>query len=151
MQPKYIFFSPQSDGAVSGAWEVSLDPRLLLPRGGDDRGVYWVYPGTSLTFTFERGWDPEWGDFDVKFDARLVPVGTPERPNDLPPGLAAVALLGEEASASQNRLGLEVAPPAPDGAWTIDVSSPTDGPYMLIEALTIGNAERALVIAGGGR
>jgi hypothetical protein len=35
-----------------------------------------------------------------------------------------------------------------DRAWAIRVSSPLDGPYLVVDTLTVGNAERAVVVTG---
>lgn len=146
-QPKYLFFSPQGDDAnVDGAWEMRLSDELPLARA-DDSDAYWVYPGTTLTFTVDKGWNADlWGQLKVQLDARLMYVGTPEEPAPRPGAQATVAFLGVEESGGDPRLGFESTPEPPDAAWTIDVTSPSDGPYVLIETLVLGNADHALVV-----
>jgi len=149
VQPKYVLFSPDAADATDGSWALALDPQLPMPRGGDGAPTYWVYPGTTLTVTFDRGWDPAWGEFAVSVDARLVPVGTAALPNAAPAGTARVNVLGETAASGTNRLGLSATPPAPTDEWTLDVSTPADGPYVLVESLVVGNETTALVVIGG--
>lgn len=146
-QPKYLFFSPQGDeGNVDGAWEMHLSDEVPLARA-DDSDAYWVYPGTTLTFTIDKGWSADqWGELKVQLDARLMYVGTPEEPSPRPGAQATVAFLGVEESGSDPRLGFESTPEPPDSAWTIDVTSPSDGPYVLLESLVLGNTEHALVV-----
>ena len=36
-------------------------------------------------------------------------------------------------------------------AWSITISSPADGPYVLLDRLTIGNPNHALVVTGSPR
>lgn len=150
VQPKYIFFSPWSPDAVDGPWALSVDEAIPVPRAGDGRGMYWIYPGTSLTFAFEGAWDPAWGDFGLVFDARLLPVGTAEQPRLRPAGMASVTALGQTREGNDNRLGLELDTPPGEAAWELVVATPEDGPWVLIETLFIGNDDRSLVVTAEG-
>ncbi len=147
VQPRYIFFSPRSADAVEGAWTTVVNPAIPLPRGGDGRPMYWVFPGTTMTFSFSEGWrTEEWGSFGVRFDARLLAVGERGLPHRQPQAPAEVRVPGQRKAALDNRLGLVAEGPAPRGPWTIEVASPEHGPWVLIETLIVGNEERALVV-----
>ncbi|MBX2798785.1 MAG: hypothetical protein KTR31_13990 [Myxococcales bacterium] len=149
VQPRYIFFSPFDDeDAVSGPWTLALDDAVPLARGGDGQGMYWVFPGTTLTFTFDGDWVPEWGAFGVTVDARLLTVGTPEQPQRAPTAMAQLEVLGKRKSGRENRLGLVLETDPPTEAWTVRVESPADGPWVLLQTLWVGNEEQALVVAG---
>ncbi|HHO50611.1 MAG TPA: hypothetical protein ENK18_06975 [Deltaproteobacteria bacterium] len=150
VQPKYIFFSPWSPDAVEGTWTLSVDEAIPVPRAIDGRGMYWIYPGTSLTFSFEGAWDESWGDFGLVFDARLLPVGTPDRPRLVPSGQASVSALGQTREGRENRLGLKIETPPSGSSWELVVATPGDGPWVLIETLFIGNEERSLVVSAEG-
>ncbi|MEQ1567051.1 MAG: hypothetical protein ABMA64_15540 [Myxococcota bacterium] len=145
-QPKYLFLSPEdSVENVQGTWTAALAPEVPLPRA-DDRPMYWTYPGTTLTLSFASGWDEAWGPMTVRLDARVLHVGTPEAPaprNDVP---ATVRVLGFEQSETQPRLGFEHTPEPPTGPWTLEITSPSAGPYVLLETLVIGNADHSLVV-----
>jgi hypothetical protein len=150
--PKYVFLSP--DGAVDaigGTWSLGLDDAVPLPRGGDGRPMYWVYPGTTLTFELGAGWDEDrWGPLAVTVDARVVYVGTPEEPSPKPGAPVTVTFLGFEQSGRDKVFGLKHEPDPPDGPWTIEVVSPPGGPYVLLDTLRVGNDEHALALTGPG-
>lgn len=147
--PKYLFLSP--DGfpeAVGGTWTLGLSPEVPLARGGDGRPMYWVYPGTTLTFEVGAGWDADtWGEMQVTLDARLMYIGAPEAPAPKPGSPATVSFLGFEHAGKEKVFGVEHRPEAvPDGPWTIDLASPVDGPFVLVEILVVGNADYGLVV-----
>ena len=146
VQPRYIFFSPRTADAVGGPWSLTVDEAIPLERGGDGRGMYWVFPGTALTFQFDRGWDASWGQLEVRLDARLLAVGVPEHPKRRPQAPAEVEVLGLRESALDNRLGVAITPEPPDASWSLTVRSPEGGPWVLLESLVIGNDDRSLVI-----
>lgn len=146
VQPRYVFFSPSAPDAVGGDWRVALDERVPVPRAGDGRGMYWVFPGTGLEFRFEGAWREEWGDFSVQFDARLLAVGVPDQPRRQPQSPAEVEVLGERQTALDNRLGLHVDADDPPESWTLTVRSPEHGPWVIVDTLLVGNEDRALVV-----
>jgi hypothetical protein len=150
--PKFLFFSPNAYvGEISGTWTVALDPEVPIARGGDARPTYWVYPGTTLTFTFDSGWQSAWGPMSVQVDTRLLYVGTPDNAAPMPGGPATVSVLDSEESGSEPRLGLEIVPePPPESAWTVEITSPPEGPYVLVELLRVGNDNNALVVTAPG-
>lgn len=147
-QPRYLFFSPANAvDNTGGEWTMKLATDVPLARG-DDREMYWVYPGTTMTFTFSKGWDADtWGEMKVSLDARLLYVGTPETPTPHPSVSATASFLGVEESSDEPRLGFETVPEIPDGPWTLDLTSPSDGPYILVETLVIGNDQHSLVVS----
>ena len=154
-QPRYLFFSPANAvDNIAGEWTMKLADEVPLARG-DDREMFWVYPGTTLTFTFGSAWDADaWGEMKVNLDARLLYVGTPESPTPRPGAQATASFLGIEESSDDPRLGFEQVVPAPDGPWTLALTSPSDGPYILVETLVVGNDQHSLVVSaavGGAR
>jgi hypothetical protein len=152
-QPRYLFFSPASSvDNIAGEWTLRLAADVPLARG-DDREMYWVYPGTRLDFEFGSGWDTETlGEMKVTLDARLLYVGTHESPTPRPGAPATASFLGIESSSNDPKLGFEQVPPPPDAPWTLSLVSPADGPYILVETLVVGNDQNSLVVtaATGG-
>lgn len=147
-QPRFVFFSPpDAVDNVGGAWTLQLSDEVPMPLGNDGE-AHWVYPGTELVFTFDAGWRAEdWGPMRVSFDARLLYVGTPEDPDTLGSGSARLQFLDHDQTTDEPRLTVTHAPPNPDGPWTLTVSSPADGPYVLVDRLSLGNDEHTLVVA----
>ncbi|MEM6927043.1 MAG: hypothetical protein AAF602_08955 [Myxococcota bacterium] len=139
--PRFVFVSPFATGDVDGDWAVGLVREQPIPRGGDDtRAVYWVYPGTSVTFAFSRPWNPDDGPFGVHLDGRLLRVG------QAPSANARVEALGTVVEGTGERIAApDVA--APDGPWSVTVSSPAEGPYVLLDALWVGNEEVGQVVS----
>jgi hypothetical protein len=150
--PKFLFLSPDGDvGAVSGEWTLALSEEVPMPRGGDARPMFWTYPGQTLTFTFAEGWESEWGPMSVQVDARVLYAGTPEQPSPQPGAPATISVMDTEESGSDPRLGMEVIPePPPESAWTVEITSPADGPFVLLELLRVGNDNNAVVVTAPG-
>jgi hypothetical protein len=150
--PKFLFFSPDGDvNAIGGAWTVAYDPAVPIARGGDERPAFWVYPGQTLTFTFDSGWQSAWGPMSVQVDARLIYVGSAENPAPGSGPPATVSALENEESGSDPRLGLDAVPePPPESAWTVEITSPPDGPFVLLELLRVGNDNNAVVVTAPG-
>jgi hypothetical protein len=150
--PVYLFFAPQRDAEnITGSWSLGLSEDLPMKRGGDKHEVYWVYPGTTLTFAFDQGWAEEWGVPTVSLDARVLYVGTPESPASQPGSPAVVTFEGREFPSTESKLGLQEVIEPPQGPWTLEIASPSDGPYVLLHTLVVGNEQHARVLAVEGR
>lgn len=137
----YVFlFSPEDrpENAEKHTYTVQLDPQVPMERGEDKRPMYWVYPGTTLTFSLGSGWDPTWGEATLDLAAKVAG-------EHLSP---AVVSYGETEIKSDETGLLEISKSAdlPNTPFTIDISSPEDGPYLLLNTLTLGNAANALVL-----
>lgn len=139
-QSRFVFLSPFSAHDTDGDWSVGLVEDQPVRRGDDGLGVYWVYPGTSTTFSFARPWSTEDGEFAVHLDARLLRVGRAPR------GQAHVEVLGERALGTGDRLAAPAVGP-PGGPWAVTVASPEDGPFVLVESLWVGNDEVGHVVS----
>lgn len=149
--PVYLFFSPaDTPDNVAGNWTLGLSEELPMKRGGDKHDVYWVYPGTTLTFAFDKAWAEEWGIPTVTLDARVVYTGTPEAPAAQPGSPATVEFEGHEATSADNKLGIQEVIEPPQGPWTLEIASPSDGPYVLVNTLVVGNEQHARVLAVEG-
>lgn len=138
-----FFFSPSdsAEGAASHTYTLGLDPEVPLRRGDDDAPVYWVYPGTTLTFTV-GSWDLAWGDLHVAVGGRVALPGEASATVTLPGREAEVA--AERPSGFAIRHDVET---PPSGPWTITIASPEDGPWLVLGVVTAGNADNAVVIA----
>lgn len=140
LQPRFLFLSPFALDDVEGTWTVGLAAEQPVRRG-DGVGVYWVYPGTALTFAFAKPWNPADGAFTVHLDARLLNVG------QAPASPAVVQALGATAEAIEGRLAAPAVAKTPEGPWSVRVASPADGPYVLIDAFWVGNEGAGLIIS----
>lgn len=150
-QPRYLFFSPaDSVEEAGGLWEMQLSDLIPLPRS-DEREMYWIYPGTTAVFRFKAPWKQEdWGPLQVEIDARVLQVGSPEAPNALGTKEALVSVLGHEERSAGPKLGFAIAPDPTDQPFTLEVSSPEGGPFVLLETLIVGNEKYALIVTAPG-
>lgn len=138
-----FLFSPTAspDGAESRTWSLALSDDVPLRRGDDGREMYWVYPGTTLTFELGSGWDPAWGPLQVHIAGRIANGST--RPARVQLDGRAVEL--PSAVRPMPFTVSEVLPP-PEGPWTLEITSPEDGPYVILGTLTLGNEGHARVL-----
>ncbi len=134
-----ILFSPADDpdATPTQTWSIDLDDRVPMPRGDDGRPMYWVYPGTQLTITTQGAWDPAWGEAELDLVPRVLGTGNwtvtvGGAPLDIP--------------AEKDAPHLHQAIPQDGGPFTLTLASPADGPYLVLETLTLGNAEHAAVL-----
>ncbi len=136
-----FLFSPEAaaENAEKHTWSISLDDQVPILRGEDNRPMYWVYPGTTLTFTAARAWDPAWGAMEVDVVTRQVSEGPP----------VTVTVAGQPVSVPEDKdtahlhVGLDPIPAAP---LVVTVTAEATGGYVVVDTLTIGNAENAAVI-----
>jgi len=130
-----LLFSPPDQVELAGhELALTLDSRVPMPRA-DGRPMYWVYPGTELVIQVET-WDPSWGPAK-SYLAALVSG----------PGQASFTL-GDTTQFAAGPATVEHQFEG-SGPFEIRVSSPKGGPYVLLDALTIGNPDNAVVITGG--
>jgi len=139
--PRFLFFSPFVADDVDGDWVVGLVREQPVRRDSDGLGLYWVYPGTSITFAFAEPWDDARGDFGVHLDARLLHVGR------APASSARVEVLGEVSEGTGDRLAAPKIASPPDGPWSVTITSPSDGPFVLVESLWVGNEDAGQVVS----
>lgn len=150
-RPRYLLFTPaNTPDAVSGRWTLGLSPDFPLQTG--ERSAHWVYPGTTLTASFSSGWDGEkWGPPSVRLDARNVYTGTPDRPAATTGAPSVVSFLGKEFASKELQIGVDELVEPPDGAWTIEITSPSDGPYVFVKMLVVAStSHRRVVVAAKG-
>ncbi len=137
-----ILFSPTGSGpedVENHRYRMGLAPDLPLKRGDDDREMFWVYPGTTVTFSFSRGWDPEWGPLWVDLS------GKTSGPTEAP---LVVRVAEEEHKFFKDNVFVSTQPTPPEEPWTLQIESPPEGPYFLLDLLTVGNPEQAAVVTG---
>lgn len=124
--------------------EVHLSDEVPMEVPGEELPAYWVYPGTTLRFTFDQPWphDPE--------DFRLFLLGHVFGPDRLG---QPVVRVGSEESALQvlgmrGWLSRPYEVPQGEGPWTLDVEVPEDGPWLLIQNLAVGDAPHTSHVVG---
>ena len=59
-----------------------------------------------------------------------------------------VTIADEEVTATKDFLSISTLPDFQEESWTLTLASPEGGPFVLIDVLTVGNADSALVITG---
>jgi len=129
-----LFSPPEQADLTNHEVALTLDPRVPTPRA-DGRPMYWVYPGTELVIEV-HSWDPSWGPAKGYLAALVSGPGQASFTlGDTTQSAAGPATVEHEFTGS--------------GPFEIRVSSPEGGPYVLLDALTIGNPDNAVVITGG--
>jgi hypothetical protein len=152
-RPKYLFVTPaNTPDNVAGTWTMGLSPDFPMKTGEGD--VYWVYPGTTLTVAFATGWNgEEWGPPSVRVDARNVYVGEPDRPTANSGAPSVISFLGKDVASKELQVGVDELVEPPDGAWTLEISSPSDGPYVFVKSVAVASPthRRVVIAAKGGK
>ncbi len=135
-------FSPRgrSEAVTGREYKLSHAAEVPLPRGDDGRPLYWVYPGTQLEFSVVDRWDPAWGDPTLTLTAKLIGEHT---------GRPLVELDDVVRTLDGDLPVVEYAlrPLQLDGTWSLRISSPIDGPWIVIDTLTLGNDDHAVIIS----
>lgn len=145
--------SPLKKGACSGSAvhrvgfvvsrrEANGGPLALrwseaVPAGSSANPAYWVFPGTSLTWTFAAPFAEPPATISLTAAALGAGVGAAR----LVAGEVGVAIPVSDGAAAAT-----MSPPAEQG-WTLSVTSPSDGPYLLLRTLRVqvGGASRDLI------
>lgn len=127
-------------GPESLALALERTPSFQAP--GEPYASWWVYPGTTLTFTFDTPWTmpPE------AFDAFLLGhvLGGDAKDVSLTVGGVDVPTDGEGL-----RVWASGKPAVPDSApWTVEVHVPEGGPWLLIQNLSLGRAPFSTDLVG---
>lgn len=133
--------------AGGGPLRVALSDEVPVRTTIDDQGSayaierYWAYPGTALTWRFERPWHAQEDGYTVEVELQTVGAGV---------GVPQVRL-GGAALPTELRAGRILARgvgPEADAPWTLEVTTPPDGPFVVVRALTlIAGDRRSIVVA----
>lgn len=130
-----------------GPIRLALSDAVPVRTTLDDRGSayaidrYWAYPGTTLTWRFDRPWAPPDGAYTVELELQSVGPGVP----------TPMVLLAGRPLPIEVRAGRVIARgpgPTAGGAWSLAVTAPADGPFLVVRALTlVAGDRRAVVVA----
>jgi hypothetical protein len=143
-QQKYLFYAPPAGASAPEDVQVRLDD--AVPSSDEaGRPRYWIYPGTSLTIQATGTWNSDWGEPHVVYDLRLRDVGLASKPTARSAGAVTFTIPGRELS-GREAVWRGSEPLQQTGPFELTISSPADGPFVLIEALAIGNAANAAVV-----
>ena len=131
-----VRFSPtdeRHEDAEAHTYTLALSSDF--PLATPDGDAWWAYPGTRIDIAF-----PD--DAGLAGQAiELVVTGSTPQGRVLTPPLLQLSedkiLLEEDATGWMGRLPITV----PDGAWTVSLVIPSDGPYMVITSLTVHHGE----------
>ena len=135
-----FLFSPDKrpENAEKTQYTIQLDPALPLERGEDRRPMYWIYPGTTLTVEFARGWDSSWGASQFDLSAKILG-------EHISPAVVTWADFSAESDQS-GMMTITKEAELPSEPFSIVITSPEDGPYVLLNTLIIGNNVNALIV-----
>lgn len=98
-----------------------------LPDLGEQGALYWIYPGTTLSWSFAA---PVTGA-STEARARLGWLGAGAGAAELVVGETRVPLAIEGDYARANL------PVVADGPWTLSIASPADGPFLFVHTLEL--------------
>ena len=119
---------------------VRLDPRIPVPvadRLFEPVQRTWVYPGTTLHWAFAEPWPGSDDTFDISI--RVLRMSDPGGPPELRVNSRVIPWTGApDGDAWDARVTL----PRPAGTWSIEVASPADGAYAIVEELTFQAGEQ---------
>ena len=132
----FLFSPSQTQEIGERVFSISLAEDIPYARGEDQRPMYWVYPGTTLNITLDQPWDETWGEMKLDLSGRVLDQ------------LEAQATLtagsfSQDISGGAFQISEEI---TADGPLTISITSPENGPYLVLSLLTIGNPGNALVV-----
>jgi hypothetical protein len=137
--PNALLLKPSEPGAEGRTYTLSYDPdpeSEVTIRGGRTQRISWVYPGTSVTWTFPEPLRD--GPHDLYADVVAFGGSAPAR-YETGDGSADIAAAGLD---QRPRLSGRPDP----GAWTVTVRSPEDGPTVLVhgfDARPVGSGTAA--------
>lgn len=121
---------------------LHLEPNPSLTSAADPVPAWWVYPGTTLTLAFDQAWPFPAGAFDAVLRAHALGPGE---------GLPLLEVAGAAAPVRRagDRVWAHATPPLPGaGRWTISLSVPADGPFLLLQNLRLGRAPFSVHLVG---
>jgi len=136
-----IFVSPGPHKAPP--WEqrsYTLAVTTDLPVVNGKAEGWFVYPGTELSFDF-AGWPESAGERQVRVGLEPL-VGSTG---------GTVSLDGQALAleaTSERWLQADTTGPAPQGPWNLTVSSPADGPWLLVRHIAIGADGESVDLVG---
>ena len=133
-----LLFSPTGNAeyGTQAQYSLALDDNVPKTRP-DGREIYWVYPNTTLTIAINDSFDPSWGEGTVSIAGALFGAGTPQ---------ITVTVADTSTQVTEDRFTVETALPGTKQPWTIEITSPERGPFVLVDLLTIGNTDYAAVV-----
>lgn len=122
--------------------DLSLELAKKAPVVSEEgRAAYWVYPGTTLQFVFDKR---------DRFPADRIPIFATARSFGEGDGVPTVSV--GDASVQMQGTGDEwrvsTMPATPDGEWSVSVSVPEGGSYLLLDRLVLGRALTTSYIVG---
>lgn len=140
-QVKGLRFSPTGDVDAGGArtYTLGLSEALPLPTA-TGRDAWWVYPGTTLEVGVQDA-HPGGPGYSLELEALAFGAGQ----GRVEVGGQAAALEGEGLHRT-----VTLPLPAPTEPWTVRLSSPADGPYLLVSRLAYGTDTDRRYLYGRG-
>ena len=108
---------------------LSLRWSADIPSGNDGQPVYWVYPGTTLSWTLA---EPVQAPATVALTAGLLGPGTGVPELRVGDARTPLEIDGIEASARIEQTGGTIR--------SVEVSAPAGGPFVVVQSLTLSDA-----------
>ncbi|GDX79541.1 hypothetical protein LBMAG42_13520 [Deltaproteobacteria bacterium] len=139
----HVKFSPSGPGPESAeqhTYRLGLSADAPMIGGGWEE-AWWVYPGTTVRL--DVAGPPNGGVPTVRVKAAVTLEGA---------GIPTLSVAGS-GGASFGRRGhaleaVATAPSAASGPWSIEVTSPADGPWLLLERVVTGTPEAPQYLVG---
>lgn len=122
---------PNAGGDIADV-ALSLQEELPFTVEGENLPAWWVYPGTTVRFTFERPWQYDAESFRVFLLGHVFGGQGGRAEIVVDEQRATLEVLGTRAWLATNP------DPPTEGPWTLDVISPPDGPWVLMQNLAVG-------------
>ncbi|MBN1337264.1 MAG: hypothetical protein JXB39_14995 [Deltaproteobacteria bacterium] len=109
--------------------------------------VWWVYPGTTLRFTFDEAWPPENDAFSVNVRAAVF---GPRADGALAEaaGVQAPLVRLPDDDIGEGDVGAILQGPAPNAPWTLEIRSPVHGPWLALRRLGFGTGDAEYLYVG---
>jgi hypothetical protein len=110
--------------------------------GPDGEELYWIYPGTSLKFDFDQGWNGPEEAFEIYVIGNAFGEGDPLE--------VRVDGTSYPLTNQGERHWVSAHPPAPKQAWTLEIASPQTSKWMMVQNVAIGMKPKTQIILGRG-
>ena len=126
---------------------VSLADAPNVQRSDQKGALHWVYPGSRLLFDVPSEWGGLSAPARLEVQAHPLVWTNPQSPPTVRVGQGpAVPLQGRGG-----RLSAVLDVPAPDASWTLEITSPSDGPYLALHAIAVQQGDTVRRVAHDGR
>lgn len=128
---------PDPESVKRHTYTADVDPSVPL-RGPENASAWWVYPGSTVALDVPEAPGPV--TQAVVFAIERIPGTAPAR----------VRVGGEWVPLVQSgdRLEARASGPPVTGPWTLEIESPPDGPWLLLDRVVTGSDDSPWYLVG---